>query len=315
MAARLLATAPDDAYAVLGTFDDFTEADRRDAARDRGVDLQSDAVEAAREPWAEARDARREQQRATDRAEAASAAALEELATARDERDHAAERLAEAEAAAGAAQGSFDEARGRALDALAARRAARLESPVDGVALELVALHAYWRAAQLAPCPMPWWLVAGVGRVESHHGTAFGSTVTANGDTTVHIIGIPLDGRPGTIAVGDSDGGRLDGDPTWDRAVGPMQFLPGTWATLGRDGNGDGTADPHNLYDAAAAAAGLLCLAGADLTTEAGQRAGLLRYNRSVPYGSKVLAEGRAYRDGLELDDVPPRPDDEPAGG
>lgn len=308
LAASLLATVPGDQWEVLGTFDDFTEADRRDAARDRGVDLQSEAVEAARVPWADARGARRAQQRRTDRAEADAADALEALATARDDRDHAAERLAEAEAAARTAQGAFDGAREAAVEALADRRAARLSSPVDGAALELVALHAYWRAAQLAPCRIPWWLIAGVGRVESGHGTAFGSSVSAEGDTTVRIIGIPLDGRPGTQAVGDTDGGRLDGDGTWDRAVGPMQFLPGTWGALGRDGNGDGTADPHNLYDAAAAAAGLLCLAGPDLTTAGAQRAALLRYNRSVPYGSKVLAEGGGYRDALELPEVPPRP-------
>ena len=53
-----------------------------------------------------------------------------------------------------------------------------------------------------------------------------------------------------------------------------------------------------------------LCLGGGDLTTEAGQRAGLLRYNQSIPYGSLVLAEGRGYRDALELPDIPPRPDD-----
>lgn len=309
LAAQLLATATEDSYAILGTFDDFTEADRRDAARDRGVELQSDAVDAAHEPWVEARRARRAQQRERDRSTDAAAAALDDLATARADRDNAAERLADAEQAAAAAQTAFDDARADAVDALAERRAARLESTVEGAGLRLVALHAYWRAAQLAPCRLPWWLVAGVGKVESRHGTAFGSEVTAAGDTTVHIIGIPLDGRPGTAAVSDSDGGRLDDDPVWDRAVGPMQFLPGTWGRLGRDGNGDGEADPHNLYDAAAAAAVLLCLGG-DALDEGAQRAALLRYNRSVPYGSKVLAEGRGYRDSLELPDEPPRPDD-----
>ena len=38
--------------------------------------------------------------------------------------------------------------------------------------------------------------------------------------------------------------GRLDGDDTWDRAVGPMQFIPSTWAWSGRDGDGDGVAQP-----------------------------------------------------------------------
>ncbi|MEZ5140067.1 MAG: hypothetical protein R2702_11830 [Acidimicrobiales bacterium] len=317
MAANLYATAPDDTYAVLGSLSDFTEADRRDAARDRGVEVQSEAVEDARTPWEEARQARTRQDRRTERARSEAATALERLATARDDRDHAADRLGEAERAVAGAQAAFDDDQQRALDALADRREARLEADVDDAPLTLVALHAYWRAAQLAPCRVPWWVIAGVGRVETRHGTAFGSRVTPEGDTTVHIIGIPLDGRPGTLAVGDSDGGRLDDDPVWDRAVGPMQFLPGTWGRLGRDGNGDGIADPHNLYDAASAAAGLLCLGG-DLLDEGAQRAALLRYNRSVPYGSQVLAEGGRYRDALaELPDLPPIPDLAPdaAGG
>src|SRR5690606_1890767 len=106
-----------------------------------------------------------------------------------------------------------------------------------------------------APCRIPWWVLAGVGRVETRHGTAHGSKLTAAGDTTVHILGIPLDGRPGVATIGDTDGGALDGDPTFDRAVGPMQFIPGTWGRWAKDGNADGKADPHNLYDAAAAAA------------------------------------------------------------
>ena len=32
-----------------------------------------------------------------------------------------------------------------------------------------------------------------------------------------------------------------------------MQFIPSTWAGWGVDGNGDGIADPFNIYDAAAA--------------------------------------------------------------
>jgi len=45
-----------------------------------------------------------------------------------------------------------------------------------------------------------------------------------------------------TAVVVDSDGGALDGDARYDRATGPMQFLPGTWRSIGADGNGDGVA-------------------------------------------------------------------------
>jgi membrane-bound lytic murein transglycosylase B len=308
MAARLLATAPEDQYALLGTLEDFTEADRRSAARDRGVALQSTAVDEAKVPWERARERRREQDERTEQARADAEEALQAQAEANATRDDAGAALEAATTTALDAQRAFDRRREEVAEALAARRLARLESSVDGVALELVALHAYWRAAQLAPCRVPWWVVAGIGRVESGHGTAQGSRLTATGDTTVRIIGIPLDGRPGVAAIRDSDGGRLDGDGTWDRAVGPMQFLPGTWGRLGRDGDANDVVDPHNLYDAAAAAAAYLCLGRGDLLTEGAIRGGLLAYNRSVPYGTKVLAEGGRYRDALDLPEVPPRP-------
>jgi len=39
-----------------------------------------------------------------------------------------------------------------------------------------------------------------------------------------------------------------------------MQFIPSTWQLAGRDGNGDGTADPFNIDDAALSAATCLAL-------------------------------------------------------
>ncbi|MFN8018049.1 MAG: lytic murein transglycosylase [Acidimicrobiales bacterium] len=211
-------------------------------------------------------------------------------------------------ARAATAREDLDRATATSADSIVERREARLLAPVDGEDLPLVALHAYWHASAIAPCPVPWWVLAGVGRTETRHGAAQGSNLTVDGDTTVHILGIPLDGRPGTIAVGDSDSGALDGDPAHDRAVGPMQFLPGTWGRWAVDANGDGKADPHNLYDAAAAAAGLLCYGGRDLTTPAGQRAGLLTYNRSSAYVAEVLRAGGRYRDHLRLPDRAPAP-------
>src|SRR3546814_7774003 len=75
-------------------------------------------------------------------------------------------------------------------------------------------------------CGVQWWAVAGISRVEGHHGTYGGSTVALGGDTTKRIIGIQLNGTNQTAVIGDSDGGALDGDPVFDRAVGPMQFIP-----------------------------------------------------------------------------------------
>ncbi len=299
---------PSEDLAGFGTFEQMTVGRRRQDVRDRTVDIQSDIVDEHDRSWRTARGAVAAQERRLDRAEAALTAREAELADATSRREDLGVFLQQAQqdvqdrltdlAAAGEAR----------LDALVERRRARLLARVDGLDLTLVALDAYWRASGVAPCAIPWWILAGVGKVETHHGTAHGSQVGADGLTSVRILGIALDGRPGVAAIGDSDGGLLDGDGTWDRAVGPMQFIPGTWRRWAGDGNGDGTADPHNLYDAAAAAANYLCFGRVDLADEAAARVALLSYNRSVPYGTKVLAEGRAYREALDLPDRGPAP-------
>jgi murein DD-endopeptidase MepM/ murein hydrolase activator NlpD len=165
-----------------------------------------------------------------------------------------------------------------------------------------VALAAYVHAADLVgdedpSCRPSWALLAAIGRVETDHGRHGGSSPTVGGDVIPPILGVVLDGRlPGTRPIPDTDDGRLDGDLRWDRALGPMQFLPGTWAAAARDGNGDGDADPHNLYDAAATAAGYLCRhAAGDITTPAGFDAAVRAYNRSSEYVAAVRRWMDAY--------------------
>ena len=108
---------------------------------------------------------------------------------------------------------------------------------------------------------------------------------------------------PGTAVIRDSDGGKWDGDAMWDRAVGPMQFLPGSWLYWGKDGNSDGVSDPHNVFDATVAAGYLLCSAG-DLSNPATVGRAVLRYNHSASYVATVLKWAAAYRD-----NVTPAPD------
>ena len=183
-------------------------------------------------------------------------------------------------------------------------------------------LDAYRRAAGSLQgsdpgCGLPWWLLAGIGRIES--GQASGGRVDAAGTTRGMILGPRLDGSvAGTAVIRDTDGGALDLDPTYDRAVGPMQFLPGTWRLFASDGNADGRSDPHNVYDAALAAGRYLCASGGDLRTPTGLATAVLSYNYSTTYLSAVLAWGLAYRDGvwsaaLSPGSVPPPPSEQPA--
>jgi membrane-bound lytic murein transglycosylase B len=153
-------------------------------------------------------------------------------------------------------------------------------------------LDAYRRASAAVSgrgCPLPWWAVAGIGKVESNHGRSHGTQLGANGDLDPPILGPALDGSNGTQAVPATDGGRLTGDPMWDHAVGPLQFIPSTWRRWGRNGN------PNNIYDASLAAATYLCAAVPDVTTDAGLAAAFHAYNHSDGYVAEVLAYAHAY--------------------
>ena len=113
------------------------------------------------------------------------------------------------------------------------------------------------------------------------------------GDVVVVEAGAGAPGN-GFAVVVDTDGGRLDGNERWDRAIGPMQFIPETWSKWATDGNGDGVSDPHNLYDATATAARFLC----DLSGSLGPSpsAFLLGYNFSGPYVRDVVATAQRLR-------------------
>ena len=145
-------------------------------------------------------------------------------------------------------------------------------------------------------CKITWATLAGVGRVESHHGRYGGSEIGDDGQLSPPIIGIPLDGSPGVQAIVDTDGGRLDGDTTWDRAVGAMQFLPTTWERWGARAEADGAEpDPQDIDDAALSAARYLCASGGDLSSPAGWWDAVLTYNASTTYGQNVFSGAEAY--------------------
>ncbi|GGK47418.1 lytic transglycosylase domain-containing protein [Nocardia camponoti] len=168
-----------------------------------------------------------------------------------------------------------------------------------------IVLAAY-RNAELAMesaepgCGITWNLLAGIGRIESGHASN-GSTDSA-GTSTTPIFGPALDGTlPGNEVIKEADGGFV-------RAVGPMQFLPSTWVHYAADGNGDGHADPHNVFDASLAAAKYLCSGGMNLRDSAQELRAILRYNNSMSYAANVLSWSVAYRTGGAPSSVPISP-------
>ncbi|MFE8008402.1 lytic transglycosylase domain-containing protein [Streptomyces sp. NPDC057418] len=175
--------------------------------------------------------------------------------------------------------------------------------PVTGSAeagIPATILAAYKKAEQDlagtdAACRLPWQLLAAIGKVES--GQARGGKVDDNGTTFSPILGPALNGQ-GFALIKDSDGGAYDGDSTHDRAVGPMQFIPQTWATWGQDGNGDGRKDPNNIYDAALAAGRYLCAGTRDLALAADLDRAVLSYNHSREYLRTVRSWFDFYKRG-----------------
>ncbi|CAB0594569.1 LpqU family protein [Corynebacterium diphtheriae] len=174
----------------------------------------------------------------------------------------------------------------------------------EETSISSAAIRAYGNAELVAAqswpeCHLSWGTLAGLGFVETRHGTYSGHlfdsrSIDTDGNVLPPIIGVPLDGSPGFAEVKDTDSGELDGDPQFDRAVGPMQFIPESWKRYGRDANGDGVADPNNIDDAALAAANLLC-DGRDLATADGWTNAIYSYNMSNDYLVKVRNAAASY--------------------
>ena len=142
-----------------------------------------------------------------------------------------------------------------------ARRTGAIRPVADPAPIPAAALAAYQRAAVVIgaadeSCHLAWPLVAAIGKVESDHGRTGASSLGVDGVARPAIVGIRLDGRQGTARISDSDAGRYDGDKAFDRAVGPMQFIPTTWSVVGVDADGDGVRNPQDVDDAALATAG-----------------------------------------------------------
>lgn len=170
-----------------------------------------------------------------------------------------------------------------------------------------MALSAYRNAERMMAaaspgCGVSWNLLAGIGRIESMH--ANGGATDARGTAVRPIYGPALDGTlPGNEVIVQS---RTADRVTYARALGPMQFLPGTWSRYASDGDGDGKAEIQNLFDSSLAAARYLCSGGLNLRDQSQVMAAILRYNNSVAYARNVLGWAAAYATGVVPVDLPP---------
>ncbi len=181
--------------------------------------------------------------------------------------------------------------------------AAQAVSQASTSGIPAAALAAYQRAETVInsadqSCNISWQLIAAIGRVESDHGRANGNALNTDGLAEPGIFGIALDGRQGTAVITDTDAGQYDFDSEFDRAVGPMQFIPSTWSVVGVDADGDAERNPQDIDDAALATAVYLCSGREDLGATDGQRAAVYRYNHSQAYVDLVLSIMNAYLEG-----------------
>jgi membrane-bound lytic murein transglycosylase B len=167
--------------------------------------------------------------------------------------------------------------------------------------IPLPALRAYADAelalrAEQPGCHLSWNTLAGIGWVESQHGTVGGRTLGDDGRSSTPIVGPALDGAGGFAAIHSTPASAAwHGDTVWEHAVGPLQFLSSTWARWGADGDGDGVADPNDLDDAALAAGHYLCADGHVLTSDGGWNAATHSYNHDAEYVARVAAAANSY--------------------
>jgi membrane-bound lytic murein transglycosylase B len=146
-----------------------------------------------------------------------------------------------------------------------------------------------------AACHMSWALLAGIGSIESGHGSYGGSVLQADGTTSKVILGPALDGSNGNAAIPATPLGlRLDGDARWDHAIGPMQFIPSTWSHWATSYDG-GTPNPNDIDDAALTAARYLCAAGGDVSTADGWHKAIGAYNAPITYLVLVTNQANEY--------------------
>lgn len=165
-------------------------------------------------------------------------------------------------------------------------------SGIPAPALRAYATAQLRLASEDETCHLGWTTLAGIGWVESQHGTYQGRTLGEGGISSTPILGPTLDGSGDVAAISGSGGSGAE----WAQAQGPMQFIPSTWSTWAADGDGDGVADVQDLDDAAYAAGRYLCASGS-LADGTGWARAVFSYNHSQAYVDQVHAAAQAYAD------------------
>jgi hypothetical protein len=182
--------------------------------------------------------------------------------------------------------------------------AATQPAALEVTTIPRLASLAYQRAATTeahdAPsCGLSWEILAGIGLVESDNGRSGGSgSPSWLGIATPAILGPVLNGHDGFPVIKDTDHGVLDGDTSFDRAVGPMQFLPATWREYNSVTSGPAAPNPENISDAAFTAARYLCASDVDLRTPTGLVDAVYGYNHSFAYVTNVVSAAQRYAEG-----------------